>query len=524
MEPLLTSEEMRRSDSIAIKRFHMPGLALMENAGHEVSNVVAQLLGDVRNKHILILCGKGNNGGDGFVAARHLANQGAQIDLFLIGKRREVRGDAKLNLEILLKIARGNSLVSVTEFRSLKQLASTKHPDLIIDALLGTGSSGELRPPYRGIVNWVNSQKVQKLAVDIPTGVDADSGFVPEVAIKADVTVTMAAKKVGLVVGKGSAHAGKIKIASIGMPTGALDQSKPRSFLVELEDVRRVLPPRPFNAHKHSVGKLLVIAGSRGLTGAAALTCESAMRAGAGAVVLLTPDVVYPILGRKLTEVMVHPIKSTSQGNLGLDALPVVEKFTEWADAVVIGPGISTAEETRRLVLSVMKSCPRPLLMDADALNALATHQDGGSVVRARRRLTTLLTPHVGELSRMTGFTSEEIERDRVAVARAVAHKFKCTLVLKGAPTVVATPVGELFVNSTGNPGLATAGSGDVLAGILGTLLAKGLSVSNAAFAGVYLHGLAADLASKRYGQESMVAGDVIEFLPAAFQVILESN
>jgi len=506
MEPLLTTAEMRECDQLATKKLGIPGIVLMENAGRGVAEAIEVDFGSLLGKTILIFCGKGNNGGDGFVAARHLLNRGGHITLVLLGKSVQVRGDAGINLKVIQSLFKknGEEKLDFIEFKSLHQLSRLKKPDIIVDALFGTGFSGDVKTPYKEIIHWMNNAGTPIVAVDIPSGINADSGEIGGVAVRAQLTVTMGFKKIGLVAGKGCEHAGKVVVEDIGVPdTGQRFQN----FLIQRTDVGRVLPRRPFDAHKHSVGKIFVLAGSRGLTGAAAMVAQAAMRMGAGAVVLGTPKSVYPILAKKLTEVMVEPLEETAEGSLSLVAVQKIKKFLDWADAVVIGPGLSRQSETQQVVWSVVEILNKPLLVDADGLNALAEKVD---ILKKRRNPDIVLTPHSGELSRLIGISAAEIDRDRVAIARETAKKLNVTLVLKGAPTITAESDGKIFVNSTGNPGMATAGSGDVLAGMIAVLCAQKLKPGEACYCGVYVHGLAGDIARDAYGERGLLATDIL--------------
>lgn len=521
MEPLLTAAEMRECDRVAIKEFGIPGIVLMENAGRGLAMAVERHFGSVLGKTVLFFCGKGNNGGDGLVAARHLLKSSAQVIILLLGKARQVSGDAKTNLDVIRKIARNNRDLSIIEFASIKQLSHLRKPDIIVDALLGTGFSGEVKSPYNKVIQWMNDSHVPIVAVDIPSGINADNGEAVGTAVRARLTVTMGLKKIGLVVGRGRECAGKTEVEGIGIPGQIFSSQTFKTFLVLRSDIQKALPQRPVDAHKHSVGKIFVIAGSRGLTGAAAMVSQAAMRMGAGAVVLGTPKSVYPILSKKLTEVMVEPLEETSEGSVSLAALPVIEKFFKWADVVVIGPGLSRQPETQELVLRIAEEMHYPLLIDADGLNALTKNI---SLLKKSKNRNIVLTPHTGELSRLIGVSSNEIERERVAIARKAAKDLGVTLVLKGAPTVTATRDGHVFVNSTGNPGMATAGSGDVLGGIIAALWAQKMSPYQASYCGVYLHGLAGDIARDKYGERGMLATDILAASVDAMKLVEESS
>jgi NAD(P)H-hydrate epimerase len=515
MLKVATSGEMRACDQIAIKQFGIPGIVLMENASRGVVDVIEREFGDVRNKSIFVFCGKGNNGGDGLAVARHLFNRGGCVSIFLIGSKKELRGDAKTNIEIVERITEGIQEGHIFELREVlrkAQVGRLTRPDMIIDALLGTGMKGSVQGILKDIIQWINECQVHTVSVDVPSGVDSDTGEVGDVAVKADVTVTAALLKRGLLFGEGRVHSGKVYIADIGAPRFVLDSHRIRTQLIEPEDILARIPERPFDAHKHTCGKVFVLAGSRGLTGAAAMCSESALRAGAGAVILGIPASLNPILETKLTEVMTVPLADTSDGAVSQKAFSAIIDYVSWADVLLIGPGLSRNKETQRLVLDLIPKIDKPTVIDADGLNALAEDPN----VLKKTRASIILTPHCGELSRMIKLSGREIELNRVETARRVAAEYNVVVILKGAPTVVARPGGDVFINSTGNPGMATAGAGDVLAGVVVALLGQKLNALDASMAGVYLHGLAGDIAKENLGAMSLISTDIMRCLPSA--------
>jgi hydroxyethylthiazole kinase-like uncharacterized protein yjeF len=455
--------------------------------------------------------------GDGFVIARLLSNSCAQVHVLLMASPSEITGDAKKNFEILQKCAKKSSHQITLQRYSKKLLSSFSKPDIIVDAMFGTGFTGSIRKPYTDIIEWMNNQGTQIVAVDIPSGVNGTTGVVENCAVRATRTVTFGSVKSGLLCNQGRELVGSVSVTDIGIPNAVTDDKRLRTFLVEQLDVRRIIPKRSLYAHKYSVGKVLALAGSKGLTGAAALCSTAAMRVGAGAVVLGTPEPVYPILARKLTEVMTFPLPSTQDGTLSIEALNGIRERLSWADVLMIGPGLSRNPETQQLILKLLLEYRGKVLIDADGLNAVAAN--GISKLRSARA-QFILTPHVGEFSRLTGLQSIEVERHRCEVARVLAKQISATVVLKGVPTVTASKDGNCFMNSTGNPGMATAGSGDVLSGIIAGLWAQGMSDSEAAYAGVYLHGVSGDLAAMKIGERGLLANDLIEYLPAAMQLI----
>lgn len=521
MEVVLTAEQMRYLDGIAIRRFKIPSLVLMENAGRSVVEFIEQLYGSIGGKSATVFCGKGNNGGDGFVVARHLHNRGASsVIVVLVGaKRGDLQGDSKTNFEIFKQMVRQNKAKALqfVELKSNHKLNMLPRSDIIIDALFGTGFSGDVRSPYLEVIRHINKSPGIKVSVDVPSGINSTNGSVGNAAVKSDLTVTLGFKKVGLIVGKGRSYTGCLKVADITFPRNILEGIKARTLQVQEEDVRSVLPKRALDAHKYSVGKVFVLAGSRGYTGAAAMTAESALRAGAGMVILGCPQSVYPILAKKLTEVIVVPFPDTENGAVALAAMDELQKHLDWANIVVVGPGLSRDAETQQVVRSICQNVARKLVIDADGLNALAENL---SVLKKRRSKEIILTPHTGEFSRLTGLSSDKIEQERVESARRFAQEYRLTLVLKGAPTITAASDGMVYINSAGNAGMATAGVGDVLTGVVAGLWAQGMKERDAAFAGVFVHGKAGDIARDRFGEKSLLAMDVQQCLPDAFNTI----
>jgi len=515
MQLLVTSDQMRRFDRIAIERLRIPGLILMENAGRGVVERIENHTGTLAAKKILVVCGKGNNGGDGFVIARHLLNRGAVVRVALLSARRAITGDARTNLDALLALVRAKhpSLV-LTNVRSTRDLRTAANADIIVDAIFGTGFSGEVRSPYRRVIEWINARKAFVVAVDIASGVDSGTGTVGNVAVRADLTVTMALGKIGQYVGEGREMSGSVEVVDIGIP-GFLFASAGRMVRrVESGDVGVLLPARPLRAHKYSVGKVFLVAGSRSFTGAAAMAAQAAMRSGAGAVILGVPASILQVLARKLTEVILVPLPETEEGSLSMAALEVIRERAAWADAVGVGPGLSLHPETAKLVRTLLPMIQRPLVLDADGLTAAG--ENPRCIVT--RRMPTVLTPHAGELSRLVHKQSQEIETFRVAAAADAARSLRSVVLLKGAPTVTASPDGALYINTTGNPGMATIGSGDVLTGLITGFLAQGLDPVQAAWAGACVHGMAGDRAAAALGERSVMAMDIAEALPAALR------
>ena len=517
MQMLATAEQMRLFDKTAIESFAIPGLVLMENAGRAFVDELGRRCAPLTGKSVTVVCGKGNNGGDGFVIARHLANKGCTVSVALLSGKTEVKGDARTNLDAIVRMAAAKkSALRLIEVKSANRLSRLPKPDICVDAVFGTGFSGRTRGLYSSAIEWMNAQGGYVASVDIPSGVNATTGAAEGNAVRANLTVTMGLAKPGHFVGMGRDHSGEVTVVDIGIPGFVFAAARDQVFRVKGEDVGAVLPQRPVNAHKYSVGKVFVLAGSRSFTGAPVMCAQSVMRSGAGAVILGIPKGIHLVIARKVTEVIVAPLDETQDGTVAMSAFEVIREKIRWADVVVLGPGLSRNGETDNLILKLVPEIDRPLVIDADGLNALGS----SPALLRRRRHPTILTPHTGELRRLMGDVDLPIEADRIEAAREAAKRFRSIVVLKGAPTVTAEPEGKAFVNSTGNAGMATIGSGDVLTGMVAGLHAQGMDATSAAYAAVLVHGLAGDLAAKRFGERSMVAPDLQECIAGAFTML----
>ncbi len=517
MKEVLTAEEMRQRDERATSLFAIPSLLLMESAGRSVVETIEREIGSLRSKSLLIFCGKGNNGGDGFVAARYALHSGAEVTVVLLSNPTEFTGDLKTNFDIL----RRSSHHHLRIVRSFSASFRSVHYDGIVDAMFGISFHGALTGEYAKIAKWINAQRKSfVVAVDISSGCNATTGEVQTIAVKADVTVTMGRPKTGMFLGKGTEHSGKIAVVDIEIPSVPLKRNS-ATFLVEEDDVIEQLPRRPRTANKNSAGKIFVLAGSKGLTGAALLSSSSALKSGAGLVVLGIPEKVFSSIARRTLEVMPMPLPSTADGTFALAALPQIYKRIAWADVVILGPGISLNAETKKVVHDIVLHSAKPLVIDADGLNALS---EDVPLLLKRKSKPVILTPHIGEFSRLVKLPPEEIETNKLEIARSFAKRFNVVLVLKGAPTVIAAANGTAFINSTGNAGMATAGSGDVLSGIVAALLGQKMEPTAAAFASVFIHGMAGDIAALKIGEMGMVAGDIAHTIPHALHYLMEES
>ena len=506
---LAAAAEMRDIDRLATEQYGLPGLVLMENAGSAVARETEKHLGELAKCKICILAGKGNNGGDGFVAARHLVNGGAKVKVCLLGEKKSLQGDPLTYSNVLT--AMGVEILEIRGERDWDKVRiAVTFADCIIDALTGTGYKGEVSANLALAIDVINRSGKKVIAVDIPSGVDADNGQVRGAAVRASLTVTFGVPKPGLVLYPGREHAGKVVVDAIGLPAPLLATAPLRQRLLTAAHVKRILPIRRGDAHKGTNGHAGIVAGSQSYPGAAVLCASGALRSGAGLVTLAVGGSLRSLIQAKVTEIMVRPLPD-SGGCLGAKAPAAVSELAPLWDVLAIGPGLGRHDDTAAAVRTMIRDADKPLVIDADAINALAGH---GDILQETEALA-ILTPHPGELSRLTGLTAAFINQDRIGTARQTARQLNCILILKGAPTVIAFPDGEVFLNTTGNAGLATGGTGDVLTGVIAGLIAQGLASHDAALVGVYLHGLAGDLAA-RIGMVGITAGDVIQALPAA--------
>lgn len=511
---VVTPEEMARVDRAAIEVESIAGLTLMENAGVAVAHAARDMLSLKGGRRVAVFCGKGNNGGDGFVVARLLSECGVKVIVFLIADPGELKGDAAENFKRLEGLPLEIERLSVPgEVEAAAGPAGAF--DLAVDALFGTGFSGTAQGVFEAAIRAINGAGCPVLAVDVPSGVSGLTGAAAGPAVRADRTVTFAAPKVGLVQYPGAFLAGELEVADIGIPASLLDSvPDSRVFTVGEEEAEALLPRRPPDAHKNRCGHVLVVGGSPGLTGAAALCAQAALRCGAGLVTLGVPEGVHDILEVKLTEVMTRPLPQTAERVISLKAVEAVVELSRGCDVLALGPGLSTVGEAPEAVRELVRTVRAPMVLDADGLNAMAGH----TAIFEKSGTPLVLTPHAGEMARLRGVDTASVQADRVGVARDTAAAWGAVVVLKGAGTVVAEPAGTVRISSSGNAGMATAGMGDVLTGCIASFMAQGLSAFDAAVAGVFYHGHAADLAASMDGMIGMIAGDVIRHLPLALR------
>lgn len=507
MMKTVTALQMRNIDRRTIQEAKIPGIDLMERAGQGTAQVALEVLGDPQGKKVVHFCGKGNNGGDGFVVARYLTQAGATSQVYLLGEKVEVKGDALENLSRLRQMG-----IEVEELTDVGQVSGLGEAHLVVDALLGTGVSGSVKGLIAQAIHLINGSGLPVLAVDIPSGVNADTGEILGCCVRADRTATMALPKRGFFFSPGREQVGELTVVDIGVPPWAVEQEKLNVETLESRETGGLIPSRTADAHKGSCGRVLVVAGSVGMTGAAALASMAVLRSGAGMVILGLPESLNDIMEMKLTEVMTRPLPETKARALSLASLEAIQEILSWADALAIGPGLSTDPETVQMVRQLLPKLSCPTVIDADGLNAIAKDSQLLESVAA----PLVLTPHAGELARLRGTKIPLKAQERIDAAIALAQRYGLICVFKGSPTLIADQGGRIFINTTGNAGMATAGAGDVLTGIIAGFLAQGLSPLEAAEVGVYLHGLAGDVARDVRGEWGLVAGDLVEAIPEA--------
>jgi NAD(P)H-hydrate epimerase len=524
---ILTTAQMQRTDRLTTDRYGVPSLTLMENAGRGVVEFLGERFAPLEQQRIVILCGRGNNGGDGLVVARLLRDKGLKPRVLLFAEPQKVQGAAAVNLERLAISGMPEVVESPEVWQRIK--LSLKGTTLVVDALLGTGLTKPLGGLLLEVVRNVNTElaTAQVVAVDLPSGISADTGELIGEHVRADFSVTFTAPKIAHIFPPACEGVGEWVLRQIGTPPEALESDSELFLnLACREDFAWMARPRKPDAHKGRFGHVLILAGSVGKTGAAALAAMAALRAGAGLVTVATAASALPIVASLGMEYMTEPLPQTEAGTISLRALEQgrLDKLLEGKSVLAIGPGMGNVPETAELVRTLVNRRRLPVVLDADGLNAFAGCMD---IFRSGGDLAdVVLTPHPGEMSRLAGLGTAEIQARRVENAREFAQKYQVNLVLKGFRTLTAAPDGKVWVNPTGNPGMATGGTGDVLTGLLAGLVAqyRDRPINEVAAAAVYLHGLAGDLAAKEMGQASLIAGDLIGALPRAYRLLGDSN
>lgn len=567
---IATPGQMNAIDRYCIDRLGIPGVVLMENAAQRVVDAAVEMVDDISGKRIVILAGKGNNGGDAFAVARHLLNKDALLSVYstqqgieenrtekdrtsrhepFIGSSsrnealkeegikkealKEVAleadalkngpgNDAEINMRILnrlgIKISSffqksddsGQLKSTSHQMLSIDFLSSLSCADLIIDGLLGTGLRGAVGEPLCPVIDAVNASGVPVLAIDIPSGVNGETGAVSGSCIKALRTVTFCLPKMGLLLHPGSEHVGKLDIVDIGIPKPAVEMAKINAALTDAEGVSPLIPKRTLNSNKGDYGKVLIVTGSEGMTGAGCLSAMAALRSGSGLVYIGVPASLSIAYDTAVLEAITLPLQDDGKGRLSNQCTPSLLDRMKGMNALAVGPGLSVSDEIRSVIIQMINRADVPLVIDADALNAISKDP----AVLLNLKAGGIVTPHPGEMARLTGHTIKEVQEDRLKVAQSFAMKYGVVTVLKGFRTIVASPDGRIAVNSTGNPGMATAGTGDVLTGIILSLCGQGMNPFDAATAGVYIHGACGDRAVLQKGMHGLIAGDLTDYLP----------
>lgn len=516
---VVTSAEMQTMDRLTIEQFGLPGRVLMENAGREATRVFLSQFAAAARQGVGVIAGRGNNGGDGYVIARELAQKGYPVRVYLLSSAEKIQGDAAANLKLLA--ASDVAVIEIADEAAFRRCQADMRKEAVwVDAVFGIGLHSEVRGLFRNAIEYINQLNRPVLAVDIPSGLSADTGQPCGACIRARTTVTFAYPKLGQVIFPGADYTGRLEVVDIGIPPAVADRIRPRQFLMSADAVRGYVAPRPGDTHKGRTGHLLVVAGSPGKTGAAVLTAAAALRIGAGLVSLGAPASLHAILETLTREVMTAPLPEAQAGILGPNAQSAVLELAQGKSCLAFGPGLGTAAETGELIRGLVRSCPIPMVIDADGLNHLA----GATEVLKNLPVAAVLTPHPGEMARLLGTTASAVQRDRIACARDLATALNLHVVLKGARTLIAHPDGAIYINPTGNPGMASGGMGDVLTGALAGLIAQGLRPGLAARAAVYLHGAAADHLARSVGPWGYLAGEVMQALPGQVAALLRES
>ncbi|MDP2754157.1 MAG: NAD(P)H-hydrate dehydratase [Nitrospirota bacterium] len=529
---VVTAEEMRKIDKKTIEECGILGVVLMERAGFVVASKIKELFG---RKRVIVLSGSGNNGGDGLVVARNLHNEGWDVKVFLTSRPEDLKGDALLQYKAAVKL--GVGIKPINEFLIHYSSVLTRH-SVIVDAILGTGLSKNIAGKLSEVISLINKSNIPIISVDIPSGISSDNGQVMGAAVRADYTVTFGLPKRGHFLYPGAEYTGKLFVEDIGFPEELLKTEKLNIELLMKDYISALIPERNKYSHKGNYGHVLIVAGSRGKTGAALMAAKACLRCGAGLVTIGVPESLADIFQSRVTEEMTLILPDKGDGTLSVRASnKILEFLNKTAGMLAIGPGIGVSAETEKLMRTLIKNSEAPIVIDADGINSIK----GGRGVFSKVKAPLILTPHPGEMARLLqqsatppippprGGRAREgvkapiselvtkIEKDRINTATSFAKETGTYLVLKGVPTIIAVPDGRAFINSTGNPGMATAGTGDVLTGMISGFLNQTPNPIHACITGVYMHGLAGDMAASEKGQYSLIATDIIDKIPDAF-------
>ncbi|MBN1637609.1 MAG: NAD(P)H-hydrate dehydratase [Ignavibacteriales bacterium] len=516
MIPLYSSSQIKEADEFAITRLNIPSIVLMENASLSIFNAIRENIRDLNSDELIgIVCGKGNNGGDGFALARHFLNNDYLVDVIYLADEQELKGDALTNFLILKKLSKINKNLKLVKYRTINDISKLRDCTIVIDALLGTGTKGRLKEPYVKIIKELNDLDAIKVAVDLPSGLDVDTGK-GEIIFDADLTITLAELKSGLFHSDGYQFSGKIVKGSIGSGPEYFDILETNKYLIEPEDAFLGLPVKEKNIHKYSSGKILIIAGSGKLPGAGMLATRASMRAGTGASILAFPKSIKSIAQSNLKEAIVSAYEDDGTEILREKNISELSERIDWCDAIAVGPGLGREEETQNAVLKLLQKYPKKIMIvDADAIYALKN--DKYKKINLKNKI---LTPHNKEFADLLGITIHELQSDALYWGRTFTTETESILILKGAPTIIFNSEGEIFINTCGNPGMAKFGTGDVLTGILAGFCAQTENIEDSVISSVYLHSLSADLLLNKKSEFGLNANDILENLPNAIQFL----
>ena len=513
---VLTPERMAKYDGYAINTWGVPSAVLMENAGRSTYRLIKEHYLEGKKK-VTIFCGRGNNGGDGFVIGRYALRDGFQTRVFLLCSASDLRGDAALNMGLYRSIG-GEIVECPDKLKSVKD--GTKGTDVIIDAIFGTGLSKPVGGIEKKVIEEINESGKPVVAVDIPSGIDGRTGHSLGAAVRATHTFTYGYPKIGQILQPGAYHTGKLTVIDISIPSFIEQKVGFDGYVIEGGMIRDFLKKRLPWDHKGTFGHVAVIAGSPGKTGAAVMTSLSALKIGAGLVTLLIPASLNNIVASKLTEVMTYPVTDKGTGYFSLSAYDEIANFISDKDVIVIGPGLSQEPDTAALVRKLYQTMNKPFVIDADGINAFQGHT--GIIKKSKRK--AIFTPHPGEISRLMEMTPKDINNDRIGVGLQFVRNTGANLILKGSPTIIVSDKGEFYINPTGNPALAKGGSGDILTGLVGGILSQGYTTVEASIMGTYLHGYIADTWIEHNTDMDLLAGDLIIGIGEAIKDIRDGN
>ena len=498
--------EMKSLDRYAIEKFAIPEEILMENAGEASYFVILDKFG-VKDKKFVIICGIGNNGGDGFVVARKIHSNGGDVKVFILGDVNKYKGAAKKNFGIISGLQ-----IEIRHIESIESIKSdVLHCDAIVDAIFGTGLARNVEGLYRDVIQLINKSRKKVFSVDIPSGINGDTGKIMGATVKADYTVTFGLPKIGNLLFPGYEHCGELYVSHISFPPSLYNQD---SIKVEINNYIK-LPPKDKIAHKGDFGEVLFIAGALSYFGAPYFSAISFLKAGGGYSRLAAPISVTPFIANKGSEIVFIPQKETNSGSISLKNKDALLELSDKMDMVVIGPGLSLNEETQQLTRELAKKIEKPLLIDGDGITAISKDLD---TIKERKE-PTILTPHLGEMSRITKMSVSDLDKNKIDILQSTSKELNSIIVLKGAHSLIGYPDGKVYINMSGNPGMASAGSGDVLTGTIAAMFGLGLSIEDAVRKGVFIHGFSGDLAAKDLGEDGITAQDILDYLPLAMKI-----